>query len=244
MLCLLPGPLPAGEARVAVAANFLGGLRDLAPAFTAASGHRLKISAGSTGKLYAQIRNGAPFDVFLAADAERPLRLEREGLAVAGSRFTYAVGRLVLWSPRPGRFDDGLAWLRAGEFRRIALANPATAPYGRAARQFLEGHRLWRALSARLVRGESVAQAFQFVATGAVDAGFVALAQLRSGVVKDGSRWPVPARFHDPIEQQAVLLARGTANPAARAFLDFLRAPATRERIAAAGYDPPNDDRP
>lgn len=241
LLAFSAGPLQAGQARVAVAANFLGVLRDLAPAFRAASGHRLRISAGSTGKLYAQIRNGAPFDVFLAADAERPRRLEAEGFAVPGSRFTYAEGRLVLWSPQAGRFADGLAWLRRGEFRRLALASPRTAPYGRAARQFLSRHGLWDRLSRRLVRGESVAQAYQFVATGAVEAGFVALAQLRRGSPQGGSRWRVPAADHAPIVQQAVLLKRGEQNPAARAFLAFLREPAIRKRITNAGYDLPDD---
>ncbi len=242
LLCLLltVRPVAAGEASVAVAANFLPVLRDLARDFTREQGHRLRLSAGSTGKLYAQIRHGAPFDLFLAADAARPRRLEREGQAVAGSRFTYAIGRLVLWSPRADRFDDGLAWLREGRFRRLALANPKTAPYGRAARQFLARRGLWSRLSGRLIRGESVAQAYQFVASGNAEAGLVALAlvQARDG---GGSVWPVPAGEHEPIVQQAVLLLRGADNPAARAFHAWLQGEGARRRIAAAGYALPNE---
>ncbi len=234
-LALVAGVSPvvlAGEARVAVAANFLPVLRDLDAAFTE-RGHRLKISSGSTGKLYAQIVHGAPFDLFLAADRARPERLEREGRSVPGSRFTYAVGRLVLWSPAPARFNDGLRWLREGRFRRLAIANPQTAPYGRAARQFLRRHDLWRPLQARLVRGESVSQALQFVASGNAEAGLVALSQV---IGRTGSRWPVPAAEHEPIAQQAVLLVRGADNPAARAFHAFLQSPPARRIIRAAGY--------
>ncbi len=237
---LLATPVFAAEATVAVAANFLPVLRDLARQFSREQGHRLRLSAGSTGKLYAQIRHGAPFDLFLAADAERPRRLEREGATVPGSRYTYAVGRLVLWSAGPARFDDGLAWLQAGGFRRLALANPKTAPYGRAAREFLEKQGLWRHLAGRLVRGESVAQAYQFVASGNADAGLVALAQVRAGGHR-GSLWPVPAGDHGPIVQQVVLLKRGADNRAARAFHEWLRGAVARQRIRAAGYDLPAD---
>ena len=229
---LFAGAVQAGQARVAVAANFLPVLRELGAAF-AAGGHHLQISSGSTGKLYAQIVHGAPFDLFLAADQARPERLEREGRIVPGSRFTYAIGHLVLWSPAPERFSDGLGWLREGRFQRLAIANPKTAPYGRAARQFLRHHDLWVHLQAKLVRGESVSQALQFVASGNADAGLVALSQVNG---RAGSRWLVPATDHDPIVQQAVLLVHGADNPAARAFYAFLQSPPARRIIRAAGY--------
>ena len=240
LFALQPAGVFAGEATVAVAANFLPVLRTLVRDFQQTSGHRLRISAGSTGKLYAQIRHGAPFDLFLAADAARPERLEREGHSVPGSRFTYAIGRLVLWSPRPGLFDDGQVWLRRGRFGRLALANPKTAPYGLAARQFLQRRGLWTTLQGRLLRGESVAQAFQFVMTGNADAGFVALAQVRARANASGSLWPVPDTDHEPLEQQVVLLKRGEAKPAARAFHAWLRSEPARERIHAAGYALPD----
>ena len=242
ILALLPKGAFAGEVTVAVAANFLPVLKTLARDFSETSGHRLRISAGSTGKLYAQIRHGAPFDLFLAADAARPERLEREGHSVPGSRFTYAIGRLVLWSPRPGLFDDGQAWLRRGRFGRLALANPKTAPYGLAARQFLQRRDLWTTLQGRLIRGESVAQAFQFVMTGNADAGFVALAQVRTRSNTGGSLWTVPDEDYEPLEQQAVLLKRGDRKPAARAFHAWLRSESARERIHAAGYALPEPD--
>lgn len=236
-LLLLPvRPVPAAEARIAVAANFTVTARQLAARFHADSGHRIRLSFGSTGKLYAQIHHGAPFDAFLAADAARPQRLEAEGRALPGSRFTYAIGRLMLWSPQAGRFTDGADWLRAGQFRRLAIANPQTAPYGRAARQTLQQLGLWETLHRRLVRGDSIAQAFQFVATGNAAAGFVALAQVKAWSDPAGSLWEVPAAYHEPVEQQAVLLKQGTANPAARAFLAFLRQPAAQRIIVEAGY--------
>lgn len=240
LLLLLLQPLSAAEALVAVAANFTTPARQLVERFQRDSEHRIRLGFGSTGKLYAQIRNGAPYDAFLAADAARPQRLAKEGLAVAGSRFTYAIGSLVLWSPVAQRFDDGAAWLRSGSWRRLAMASPDTAPYGRAAQQTLECLGLWSQRQQRMVRGESIAQALQFVATGNADAGFVALAQVRQWLRRRpeaaGSLWPVPADCHEPVVQQAVLLKRGADNPAAQAFLDFLRQPETRQFIEAAGY--------
>lgn len=225
----------AGEVHVAVATNFAKTARALAGAFAAETGHRAVVSDGSTGKLYAQIVNGAPFEVFLAADAERPRRLEAEGRAVAGTRFPYALGRLVLWSPDAARITGADA-LEREDFRRLAIASPELAPYGAAARALLEQLGLWEHLQRRLVRGEDVGQAFQFVATGNAELGLVALSQV-SG--RGGSQWIVPPDRYPPIEQQAVLLAPGRSDPAARAFLDFLRGDAARAQIERAGYGVP-----
>jgi len=225
----------AGAVHVAVASSFAPTARALAADFQAASGHTVVLSEGSTGRLYAQIANGAPFEAFLAADAERPRRLEAEGYAVAGTRFAYALGRLALWSRDPERVRDAGA-LR-GDFRHLAIANPALAPYGAAARETLERLGPWASLAPRLVTGEDVGQAFQFVATGNAELGFVALAQVLDA---GGSRWEVPADLHAPIVQEAVLLARGRDDPAARAFLAFLRGPAARARIESAGYAVPD----
>lgn len=230
-LALAAVPAHAGELHVAVATNFVKTARALAGDFTTASGHAVVVSEGSTGRLYAQIVNGAPFEVFLSADAERPLRLVAEGYAVEGTRFAYALGRLVLWSADPARVRDAGA-LR-GDFRHLAIANPELAPYGAAARQTLERLGLWAALEPRLVRGEDVGQTQQFVATGNAELGFVALAQV---VDAGGSRWEVPADHHAPIEQEAVLLGPGRDDATARAFLAFLRSAAARARIEAAGY--------
>jgi len=225
----------ADEVHVAVATNFAKTARALADAFSAETGHRVVLSAGSTGKLYAQIIHGAPFEVFLAADAERPQRLEAEGRAVAGSRFPYARGRLVLWSPDAGRIAGEDALL-GDDFRFLAIANPDLAPYGAAARDLLEQLGLWDGLQRRLVRGEDIGHAFQFVATGNAELGLVALSQV-SG--RGGSQWIVPPDRYAPIEQQAVLLEPGRDNGAARAFLDFLRSDPARAQIDRAGYGVP-----
>jgi len=227
----------AGQVRVAVAANFVGTLNELGKAFHASSGNTLLISAGSTGKLCAQISNGAPFDVLLAADVAHPQRLEQEGLAVPGSRFTYARGQLALWSRDPKRVDDKGKVLHTDSFRHLAIANPLTAPYGAAAQQALQHLGLWETLTPRLVRGEDIGQTLQFVQSGNAELGFVALAQIQQ--LKAGARgswWLVPAEFYDPIEQQAVLLAHAKDNIAARAFLTFLQSRQAREIIQASGY--------
>ena len=228
--------LPADELKVAVAANFTAATRDLVPLFEQATGHAVKASFGSTGQLFAQIGNGAPFEVFLAADSRRPRKAEEAGLAVAGSRFTYARGRLVLWSARSARFTDGAAFLRAGDFKRVAIANPETAPYGLAAQQVLETLGLRGRLQGRLVQGDSIAQTFQFVATGNAGIGFVAFSQVRAWKGAPGSVWEIPADDYAPVEQQAVLLKKGASNPAARAFLAFLRGDAARAVITGYGY--------
>ncbi|CAI2717280.1 molybdate ABC transporter substrate-binding protein [Nitrospina watsonii] len=234
--------LPAGAwaetATVAVASNFLGPFQHIAKAFEAETEHRARIVSGSTGKLFAQVVHGAPFDVFLAADAKRPELLEEQQLAVTGSRFTYAIGRLTLWSADPKGIDgDGASVLKRGTFRHLALANPKTAPYGKAAQSTLQTLNLWEPLQPRLVRGENVGQAFQFAATGNAEIGFVALSQvLALPPSQQGSRWDVPPHYHDPIEQDAVLLATGRGNGAATALMRFLRSAQAKQMIEQSGY--------
>jgi molybdate transport system substrate-binding protein len=195
------------------------------------------ISDGSSGKLAAQIANGAPFEAFLSADVERPAKLEAEQKVVAGTRFVYAVGKLALWSARPD-LVKGEATLRDGDFRHLAIANPDLAPYGAAARDVLQRLQLWDALQPKLVRGEDIGQAFHFVSTGNAELGFVALSQIAGNDA--GSRWLVPQDRYAPIEQQAVLLPPGRDDPAARAFLQFLKSDAARALIEGAGYGAPS----
>lgn len=228
----------AESAHVAVAANFAGTAKALAEQFARGSGHRLELSSGSTGKFYAQIRNGAPFDVFLSADESTPQRLENEKLAVAGSRFTYATGRLALWSAQPALVDERGDVLRKGRFNRLAIANPKLAPYGAAAQETLEKLGLWGELRVKLVQGENIAQTFQFVSSGNAELGFVALSQLRDrGKEASGSFWLVPASLHSPLKQDAVLLVRAVRNPAARGFLGYLRSAPARDLIRSYGYE-------
>lgn len=232
-------PARAGEAVVAVAANFAVPMERVGAAFTAATGHTLKVAAGATGKFHAQIMAGAPFDVLLAADDETPRRLVAEGHAVAGSVFTYAIGRLALWSAQPGLVDGQGAVLASGRFARLAIANPRVAPYGAAALEVLRARGQAEELAPRLVTGESVAQAYQFVATGNAEIGFVALSQLTvPGRPASGSRWLVPQGLHRPIRQDAVLLKAGEKNPAAAALLAYLRSAPAQETIHAFGYGP------
>jgi len=235
------GPVSARPTVVAaVASNFSRSAEQIAGLYAKSTGVEVSFSAGSSGKLYAQIENGAPFDVFLSADAERPELLEQKGLAVAGSRFTYALGRLVLWSADPqlkGR--DCQKALTSGTFRHLSIANPKTAPYGMAAVAVLEKLGLPPAtLGERLVQGENIAQTLQFVATGSAALGFVARSQLRGADAPAGTcRWDVPAGLHPPIAQQAVLLKRAEGNRAAADFLRFLSSDAARKLIREHGYD-------
>lgn len=234
----LPGTGIAAQARVAVAANFADAARQLAADYGRQSGHRIDISAASTGKLYAQIRNGAPFDALLAADAATPRRLVAEGLADGATLHDYAVGRLVLWSRSPALVKDGQALLRHGRIDRLAIANPELAPYGAAAREVLRYVGRWDSLKPRLVMGENVGQAIQFVASGAAPVGLLPRALVQEARKSTpGSGWNVPASWHAPIRQSAVLLARGRDNAAARGFLQYLRSPEARTRIRALGYD-------
>lgn len=235
VLTLVGGGAGAAEVKVAVAANFAEPAQEIAGRFKARSGHDATLSFGSSGQFYAQIANGAPFGVFLSADRDRPLKAEAEGLAVAGSRFTYATGRLVLYSRTPGLVDGRGSVLRTGRIRKLAVADPKTAPYGAAAMAVMRKLGLEAALSRRLVRGSSITQAFQFVRSGAAEAGFVALSQVVGET--GGSRWIVPAHLHSPIEQQAVLLRPGANSVAARAFVDFLRSAEAKAIIRSYGYE-------
>ncbi len=237
LVALVGGRVWADEVRVAVASNFSATMAEIVERFERESGHRVSLVFGSTGKLYAQIRHGAPFDAFFAADARRPALLEGEAVAIPESRFVYAVGRLALWSPKPDWVDGEGAVLRGGDFRHLALANPKLAPYGRAARQVLQKLGLWAALRGRMVRGENVGQAFQFVVSGNAALGFVAYSQIvqADGSVR-GSFWMPDATLYDPIEQQAVLLRE---SPAARALLDFTRSDKGRAIIRRHGYGLP-----
>ena len=230
----------ADEVRVAVAANFATPLKTLAAEFEKESGHTLALSAGASGKLYAQIKSGAPFDVFLSADDETPSRLEKEGDAVSGSRFTYAVGRLVLWSAQLNTVDAQGAVLKSGNFKHLALAAPHLAPYGAAAVQTLTQLGLLTALQPRFVQGESIGQTYSFVASGNAELGFVALSQVfENGRINQGSGWIVPASLHEPLRQDAVLLTRSRDKAAARALLAFLQGSKARGLIRAFGYETP-----
>ena len=227
-------PANAGETTVAVAANFTAAAEEIGKAFETASGHKVTYSFGSTGQLFAQIAHGAPFDVFLAADGARPEKAQADGLAVAGTRFTYATGRLVLWSADADLIDGTPDVLKDPKLAHVAIANPLTAPYGAAAMEVIEALGLTGTLKPKLVEGKNIAQAYQFVATGNAPAGFVAYSQ----VVKNdsGSRWPIPSDLYGPIRQDAVLLKKGAENEAAKAYLEFLKGEEAREIIESFGY--------
>jgi molybdate transport system substrate-binding protein len=227
----------ATDLEVAVAANFAGPMRRIAVDFTKDTGHRVVVATGATGTLFGQIENGAPFEVLLAADAATPKKLEADGFAVAGSRFTYALGRLALWSSKAGYVDAAGAVLRGGTFKYLAIANPKLAPYGAAATEALGALGLLEVLRSRLVQGESIAQTYQFVASGNAELGFVALSQIAApGTPTMGSYWIVPERLYPPIRQDAALLAKGASNPAARALCEYLKSAKVRDVIQAYGY--------
>ena len=229
----------ADEVLVAVAANFAGPLAAIGNGFTTATGHTLKVSAGATGRFYAQIAAGAPFEVLLAADDETPQKLIKEGHAVPGSSFSYAIGKLVLWSARPGYIDDQGAVLASASFAHLAIANPKLAPYGRAGIEVLQARGLSERVAPRLVTAESVAQAHQFVATGNAELGFVALSQVAApGQPALGSYWLVPPSLYREIRQDAVLLQPGAAKPAAKALLAYLASPPAQALIRSYGYGP------
>jgi molybdate transport system substrate-binding protein len=239
ILLTLAGTLPAraAEVTVAVAANFSAPMQKIAAAFERETGHRVALAVGSTGRFYAQVRNGAPFQVLLAADDETPAKLEQEGFAVAGTRFTYAIGRLALWSAAADGVDARGEVLRAPGTGKVAIADPRLAPYGAAALEAMTRLGVADALRPRLVQGESIGQAYQFVASGNAAIGFVALSQvLVGGRVDRGSAWVVPAELHAPLKQDAVLLAPGRGQPAALALLAYLRSDAARAVIRAHGY--------
>jgi len=230
----------AGEVSLGVAANFTDTTRELAKRFEAETGHMVSASYGSTGKLYAQIKNGAPFDVFMAADVRRPALIEEEQAGVPGTRFTYARGKLALWSPAAAAFENAESYLAQQPFSRLAIANPKTAPYGLAAQQVLEHLNQWEALQPKLVRGDSIAQAFQFVVSRNAQAGFVALSQIKAWKEDEGTLWNVPQAYYQPIDQQAILLKHGADKAAARAWMDFLKSDTAITIIRNYGYDTAN----
>ncbi len=227
----------ADEVQVAVAANFTAPIQAIARHFEQDTGHKLVVAFGATGQIYTQIKNGAPFEVFLSADDSTPARLEQEGETVKGSRFTYATGTLALWSAKEGFVDGNGEVLKGNTFQHLSIANPKTAPYGLAATQVLARLGLTEATQARLVEGQSITQAYQFVSTGNAELGFVALSQIyKDGKVSSGSAWVVPAQLHDPIRQDAVILNKGKDNAAARALMDYLKGPEAAAVIKSFGY--------
>ena len=237
-LCALTATSKAAEVQVAVAANFTEPMKAIAAVFEQTTGHKALLTTGATGKFHAQILNGAPFDVFLAANQESPAELEAAGLGVKGSRFTYAQGKLALWSADPALVDAQGKVLAQGSFRKLAIASPKAAPYGAAAVEAMAALGLSARLEPRLVQGESIGQAHAFIATGNAELGFVALSQvLEGGRLKSGSMWLVPAKLYRPILQDALLLRTGQDNPAARQLLALLRSPSIKDLVRSYGYE-------
>jgi len=228
----------AAEVSVAVAANFTAPMKSIAAEFEKDTGHKAALAFGSSGKFYAQIKNGAPFQVFLSADDEKPGKLEQENLTQRGSRFTYAIGTLVLWSAQPGVVDAAGEVLRKGQFQKLALANPKLAPYGQAAIEVMTGMGVRDTLAAKFVQGENIAQTWQFISTGNAELGFIALSQvMKDGKVASGSAWIVPARLHTPIRQDAVILSAGQGNAAAEALMKYLKSDKAKAIIKSFGYE-------
>ncbi len=242
LLMLSTSKVMADQIRVAVASNFTSAITELAERFEFKSNHKIVLIFGSTGKHYAQIKHGAPFDAFLAADIIRPKRLEQEGNALLGSRFTYAIGRVILWSPSDNIINSNVDILKNdslnyASFRHLAIANPKLAPYGKAAEEILMSLGIWKDIQSRIVRGESIGQTFQFIKTGNAELGFVAYSQLNAKIGPiEGSYWKVPQSFYTPIEQQAVLL---NDNQTAREFLQFIRSEESKKIIQSFGYSVP-----
>jgi molybdate transport system substrate-binding protein len=237
LLSLAVTPALAEQALVAVAANFIGPFREVAMEFEKTTGHTVQVASGSSGSFYTQIKNGAPFVVFFSADNERPKLLEEEGLGVKGSRFTYAIGRLVLWSSDPDLMK-GEYTLRSGKFKHLAIANPKTAPYGAAAMQAMQKLGVWESIQPRLVMGENMGQVLGFVESGNAELGFLALSQVLDPKMKGkGGRWDVPSNLHEPIQQDVVLLEKGKDNPAANALMEFMGGPQAKAIIERYGYE-------
>lgn len=227
----------ADEVHVGVAANFTAPMKAIVAEFEKNTGHRADLAFASSGKLYAQIKHGAPFEVLLSADDAKPMKLEQEGMTVPGSRFTYAIGTLALWSAQDNLVDDKGAVLGNGEFKHLALANPKLAPYGTAAMETLGKLGVTDKVQSRIVQGENIAQTYQFVATGNADLGFVALSQvMKEGQITRGSTWIVPAELHGPIRQDAVILANGKGNVAADALMKYLKGEKAAAIIESYGY--------
>ncbi|SFX47869.1 molybdate transport system substrate-binding protein [Pseudomonas sp. NFPP02] len=232
------GTAHADEVQVAVAANFTAPIQAIAADFEKDTGHKLVAAYGATGQFYTQIKNGAPFEVFLSADDTTPQKLESEGATVRGSRFTYAVGTLALWSAKEGYVDAKGDVLKKNQFKHLSIANPKTAPYGLAATQLLAREGLSDKVKDKLVEGQNINQAYQFVSTGNAELGFVALSQIyKDGKVTGGSAWVVPASLHDPIKQDAVILNKGKDSAAAKALVDYLKGPKAAAVIKSYGYE-------
>lgn len=230
-------PAVAEKITIAVASNFTAAMADIVAQFEQGTGHVVEVSYGSSGKIYAQIINGAPFQIFLSADQAKPQALEKAGVTVPGTRFTYAIGTLTLWSTNPDLIDEKASVLRQGRFNKLALANPTLAPYGVAALEVLRQLKLEEVTRPKWVQGENIAQTFQFVATGNADIGFIALSQIMNhGEITRGSAWIVPDELHEPIRQDAVLLRRGGNSKAARDFLEFMRGETVAGIVASYGY--------
>ncbi len=228
----------ADEIQVAVAANFAGPLKSIAADFEKESGHKLVIAADATRKLYAQIKNGAPFEIFLSADQETPSKLAKEGDAVPSTQYTYAIGKLALWSTKANFVDSKGEVLKTGNFTHIALANPKTAPYGAAGVEVMQKLGVLDALSPKFVQGENIAQTYQFISTGNAELGFVALSQvIKDGQIADGSGWIVDPNLYSPIKQDAILLTKGKAHKAAETFLFYLQSIKTKANIRKFGYE-------
>lgn len=238
LLILLSLPCAqAEEVNVAVASNFTAPMNVIAADFENDTGHKAKLAFGSSGRFYAQIKNGAPFQVFLSADDETPAKLAQEGLAEAASSYTYAIGSLVLWSAKPDFVDAKGEVLKSGKFGKLAIANPKTAPYGRAAIETLTKLGVLSNVEAKFVQGENIAQTFQFAQTGNADLGFVSLSQvMKEGKVTEGSAWVVPAELHQPIRQDVIMLSTGRGNAAAEALLKYLKTDKARKVIQSFGY--------
>ena len=237
-LALVASPVQAAEVNVAVAANFTTPMKRIVEKFEKDTGHKVVMSFSSTGRFYAQITHGAPFDVFLSADDDTPARLEKEGAAVAGSRFTYATGRLVLWSAKPGLVDEKAAMLLRSDFKYLAIAAPKLAPYGAAAVETLTKLGMLPQLQTKLVTGESIGQTFSMISSGNADLGFVAMSQVfEDGKLKNGSVWVVPGHLHSPLKQDAVILVRGRNNPAALQLMTFMRSGQARAIMNSYGYE-------
>ncbi|MBF8746929.1 molybdate ABC transporter substrate-binding protein [Pseudomonas putida] len=228
----------ADEVQVAVAANFTAPIQAIAKDFEKDTGHKLVAAYGATGQFYAQIKNGAPFEVFLAADDSTPAKLEAEHAIVPGSRFTYAIGTLALWSAKDGYVDDKGEVLKKNAYQHLSIANPKAAPYGLAATQVLDKLGLTEATKAKIVEGQNITQAYQFVSTGNAELGFVALSQIyKDGKVQHGSAWIVPAQMHEPIRQDAVILDKGKDSAAAKALVEYLKGPKAAAVIKSFGYE-------
>ncbi len=239
MLCLAAtGLVHADEVQIAVAANFAAPMKEIAARFEQETGHKVLSTVGATGKFYAQIKNGAPFEILLAADDETPAKLEKEGAGAPGTRFTYAIGKLVLWSAQPGVVDDKGDVLKKTSYEHLSIANPKLAPYGAAAVETMKKLNVYGAIEPKLVVGESIAQAQQFIASGSAQLGFVAMSQVvEGGKLKSGSAWVVPAGLYSPIRQDAIALDKGKGKPAVDAFLKYLKSDPAKVVIRSYGYE-------